>query len=54
MFSLPVKGGTVVVVCVGVMIMGVHPRQEGTSGGAAHGSGDERVVEMYTLITHDS
>lgn len=52
MGPLPVGRGTVIVVGVHMMVVGVHPGQEGTTGGTAHGGRDKRVIEVDPLVSH--
>lgn len=52
MGPLPVGRGTVIVVGVHMMVVGVHPGQEGATGGTAHGGRDKRVIEVDPLVSH--
>lgn len=49
---LPVGRGTVIVVGVHMVVVGVHPGQEGAAGGTAHGGRDKRVIEVDPLVSH--
>lgn len=52
MGPLPVGRGTVIIVGVHMMVVGVHPGQEGATGGTAHGGRDKRVIEVDPLVSH--
>ena len=50
----PHHGRAVVVVGVDVVVVGVHPCQDGAPGGAAHGGGYERAVHRHTFVDQHS
>lgn len=51
--GLPRRGGAVLVVGVGVVVVDVLPRQDGGAGRAAHGRRGEGIGEMCAALLHD-